>query len=96
VKALAIAGSNLRRTLRERSNVFFIFLFPMLMIFVLGAAFGGSGEPRLGVAVERPGPLADRLVALLSAEGGAEVRRAASGAAVVAAVERGEYEVGPG
>lgn len=94
MKALAIAGANLRRTLRERSNIFFIFLFPMMMIFVLGAAFGGSGEPTLGVAVERPGPLSDRLVAALDRADGVRVEHAGSAARVTEAVERGEYEVG--
>lgn len=94
MKTLAIAGTNLRRTLRERSNIFFIFLFPLLMIFVIGAAFGGTGEPRLGVAVTEPGPLAERLVTGLSAEGAVDVRRAGSEAEVIDAVERGRYEVG--
>jgi ABC-2 type transport system permease protein len=94
VKALAIAGANLRRTLRERSNVFFIFLFPLLMIFAIGAAFGGSGEPRIGLAVADPGPLAARLVAGLTDADGVEVHRAGSAGELTAAVERGEYEVG--
>lgn len=94
MKALAIAGTNLRRTLRERSSIFFIFLFPMLMIFAVGAAFGGTGQPRLGVAVVEPGPLTDRLVSELRGAPGVDARLAESRSTLVGAVERGEYEVG--
>jgi ABC-2 type transport system permease protein len=49
---LAIAGVNLRRMVRYRPNLFFMLLFPMLLILVIGAAFGGDFTPRLGVVVE--------------------------------------------
>ena len=49
MKAFTIAGVNLRRFFRDRSNVFWVFIFPILLILVLGAAFGGSSDPRLGV-----------------------------------------------
>ena len=48
MKELAIAGTDLRRLLRWRANVFFLFLLPMLIILLLGAAFGGSSA-RIGV-----------------------------------------------
>ena len=57
MKTLAVAATNLRRTLRVRTNVFFVFVFPMLLILILGLAFGGSGEARVGVVAARPGPL---------------------------------------
>ena len=41
--ALAIAGVELRRFLRDRSNIFFVFIFPLLLVLVLGAQFGGGG-----------------------------------------------------
>ncbi|MDD9206314.1 ABC transporter permease [Georgenia sp. 10Sc9-8] len=40
---LAIAGVELRRFLRDRSNIFFVFLFPLLLVLVIGAQFGGGG-----------------------------------------------------
>lgn len=46
----AIAAVELRRFLRDRSNVFFVFIFPLLMVFVLGSQFGGSG-PDTQVAI---------------------------------------------
>ena len=61
MKALAIAGTDLRRLLRWRANVFFLFLLPMLIILLLGAAFGGSAA-RIGVVGGTTG-LGQRLVA---------------------------------
>lgn len=65
MKTLWIAVTNLRRTFRMRTNIFFIFIFPMLLILVLGATFGGSSSPRLGVVSARSGPLGTALVHLL-------------------------------
>ncbi|HEX9854940.1 MAG TPA: ABC transporter permease [Acidimicrobiia bacterium] len=48
-KVLAIALNAVRRLLRDRSSIFFVFIFPMLLILVIGATFGGSFEPTLGV-----------------------------------------------
>jgi ABC-2 type transport system permease protein len=62
VKALWIALANLRRMFRTRANIFFAFVFPMLLILVLGATFGGSSTPRLGVVSARSGPLGAALV----------------------------------
>ena len=49
MKALAIAATDLRRLLRWRANVFFLFLLPMMIILLLGAAFGGANQARIGV-----------------------------------------------
>jgi ABC-2 type transport system permease protein len=92
-RAFAIAGVNLRRMLRDRANIFFVLLFPMLLILVLGIAFGGSFEPRLGV-VAADGPLADRLVAALAADERIRVERVDSESAMRTAVERGELAAG--
>lgn len=63
---VAIAGTALRRYFRDRSNYFFVFLFPMLLILVLGLQFGG--EPTLGrVAVVGRGAGVDTLVRELKA-----------------------------
>jgi ABC-2 type transport system permease protein len=64
---LTVAGVELRRFLRDRSNVFFVFLFPLLLVLVLGAQFGGSSSARVAVA----GPeaaLRDALVHALEAD----------------------------
>ena len=61
MKALWIAATNLRRTFRMRTNIFFIFVFPMILILALGATFGGSSSPRLGVVSQGSGPLGTAL-----------------------------------
>lgn len=49
MKALAITSVNVKRLLREPSTIFFVFIFPMLLILVIGASFGGSFRPKVGV-----------------------------------------------
>jgi ABC-2 type transport system permease protein len=86
---LTIAGVNLRRTLRDRTNAFFVVLFPLLMVMVLGLAFGGEYTPRVAVVVEQSGPLSDELVEELESSGGFEVVRAGDRAEAVDGVETG-------
>ena len=42
-KVLSIASTGLRRFLRERENIFFVFIFPILIILFVGIQFGSSG-----------------------------------------------------
>jgi ABC-2 type transport system permease protein len=93
-KILAIAGANVRRTLRERVSLFFILVFPMLLILVLGLAFGGSFDPRVGVVGDRSRPLTAALLDRLETADGVAVRVMESESALVGAVERGELEAG--
>lgn len=51
MKVLAIATNSLRRLIRTRANLFFVFALPLLLILVLGLTVGGS-TPRIGVFVE--------------------------------------------
>jgi ABC-2 type transport system permease protein len=44
-RVLTIAGVELRRFLRDRSNIFFVFIFPLLLVVVIGSQFGGGGSP---------------------------------------------------
>jgi len=67
MKMIAIAGADTRRLLRWRANVFFLFVLPMLIILLLGAAFGGGATSRLGIVQQDHGPLARRFVAALRA-----------------------------
>jgi ABC-2 type transport system permease protein len=92
VKALAIAGTDLRRLLRWRANLFFLFLLPMLIILLLGAAFGGSSA-RIGVVGGTTG-LGQRLVAGIDARQSIEVRRFAGERDLERAVARGRVEAG--
>ena len=92
VKALAIAATDLRRLLRWRANVFFLFLLPMLIILLLGAAFGGSSA-RIGV-VGGTGGLGHRLVTGVEAQRAVEVRRFAGERDLERAVARGRVDAG--
>jgi linearmycin/streptolysin S transport system permease protein len=89
--ALTIAGANLRRTLRDRTNLFFVVLFPLLMITVLGLAFGGQTAPRVAVVADDSQPLAQALVAELR-DTSLEVQEYGDRAAAVSAVETGRVE----
>jgi ABC-2 type transport system permease protein len=94
MKAFTIARVNLRRFLRDRSNVFWVFIFPIVLILVLGSAFGGSSDPRLGVHNGGDGPLAAELVGALEGQAGIRVIDFASRDDLVVTVERGEVEAG--
>lgn len=45
---LVIAANNLRRLVRVRGNLFFVFVLPLMLILVLGLTVGND-EPRIGV-----------------------------------------------
>jgi len=94
VKALTIAANELRRLLRWRANIFFLFILPMLIILLLGAAFGGSGTARVGVIEGRSGPLARQFLAALDARPAIELRRYSSATGLQHAVARGDLDAG--
>lgn len=90
-----LAATDLRRLVRWRANLFFLFLLPMLLILVLGATFG-SGSARVGVVgPDGPaGPLARELVAELDRLPSVELKRFDSRAELRMAVSRGRVEAG--
>jgi ABC-2 type transport system permease protein len=100
MKAWTIAVTNLRRMLRIRSNIFFVFVFPMLLILVLGATIGGAGTPRLGVVIARHGPFSDALFRELERTPDLRVERITNKSALLTMIERGNLsgglEVPPG
>ena len=69
MKALAIAGANVRRLLRDRTGLFFVFVFPIVIIITIGATFGGGFVARLGVVSPGEGPLEAELVELSRTRG---------------------------
>jgi ABC-2 type transport system permease protein len=93
-KTLAIAATELRRLLRWKASAFFLVLLPFLIILLLGAAFGGATNARLGVLGGTDGPLARALVAGLDAQPSTEVRRYGSLGALERAVARGDVDGG--
>ncbi|MGZ4294547.1 MAG: ABC transporter permease [Solirubrobacteraceae bacterium] len=94
MKVLAIAANELRRLFRWRANVFFLFVLPMLIILLLGAAFGGSQKARLGVLGGTRGALGGQLVAALREQPSTQVVRYRRIGALQQAVARGDADAG--
>ncbi len=93
-RVLAIAGATLRRLARDRSNIFFILIFPILLVLVVGIAFGGDDDLSLGVVAPADDPLADRVVSALRADGSLDLHDYASESTLRSAVEHGRVEGG--
>jgi ABC-2 type transport system permease protein len=94
MKAIVIALNDLRRTFRRRVNFFFVFVFPMMLILVLGATFGNASSPRLGVVLAKSGPLAGDLLRQLQRTPRLQVSVVGSDAALLTGVERGNFDAG--
>ncbi len=90
-RVLAIAGTDLRRLFRERSNLFFVLVLPLVLIVVLGSVFG-SFEPRIAVVHGGDGPLATDLAEAIIAIDGADVQRRSGVDAAVRALQRDDLE----
>ncbi len=94
MKALHIAANAVRRLLRDPSNIFFVFVFPMLLIVVIGAAFGGEFEPRLGVVNESAGSFSTALIDRLDQEQTLRVDILDDRSLLEDQVARGRFEAG--
>jgi linearmycin/streptolysin S transport system permease protein len=94
MKAFAIAANELRRLLRWRANIFFLFVLPMLIILLLGAAFGGSQNARMGVRDRDPGPLARQFITALAHRPSVRLIRYSNQSALQTAVARGDVDAG--
>lgn len=77
---LTIAGTELRRFLRDRSNLFFTFVFPLVLILLIGSQFGGAGGQSSVVLAAPPSALHDDLARAM-ADAGIDVATAGDGAA---------------
>lgn len=85
---LAVAAVSLRRYLRERSNLFFVFVLPMMIIFLIGLSFGSESGSELGVVVPVTGEAVDRAEAVVARLPADRVVRYEDREAAVSAVER--------
>ncbi|MEA2026709.1 MAG: ABC transporter permease [Chloroflexota bacterium] len=93
--ALEIARVNLLRVFRDRTNLFFVFLLPLILIIAMGAAFGGAGASRLGLVSVDAGLLGDELVNLIEAgEVDVDVRERSTLEELQSGVEDGQLEFG--
>jgi linearmycin/streptolysin S transport system permease protein len=94
MKALTIAATDLRRLLRWRANIFFLFVLPMLIILLLGAAFGGANKARIGLVNADSGRLAQQFVTALRARQSTAVIRYTSRSKLESAVAHGDVDAG--
>ncbi len=94
-KALDIARVNLLRQVRDRSDLFFVFILPTIIIVALGLQFGGVARARLGVVAPVGDLAAQALVTALAADTTRlEVRPISDVATLRSQVERGQLEAG--
>lgn len=94
MKVLAIAWANVKRMLRERSNIFFVFIFPLALILLIGAQFGGGFTPVVGLHNAGQGEIADAVIAELEAYEGLQLAHYDDRARLITAVERGDVSAG--
>jgi ABC-2 type transport system permease protein len=93
-KAGAIAGASLRRLTREWSALFFLFVFPIVLVMVIGLTFGGDASSAIGVVAPDGDPLAADVVHALERNDGLDVHRYGSEASLRRAVEQGHVDGG--
>jgi ABC-2 type transport system permease protein len=94
VKALSIGWVNLKRMIRERSNIFFVFIFPIALVLLIGVQFGGGFAPVVGVHRADDGQLSDEIVTGLEEDGSVEVLEFEDDDELTTAVERGSAQAG--
>lgn len=90
---LAIAAKDLRLLLRDKGNVFFTFVFPVLIAIFFGLVFGGGsrrGQIEIALVVESDAPFALSLAAALEKDGAFAVTRHATRDEAIARVRAGE------
>lgn len=94
MKALSIGWVNIKRMVRERSNIFFVFIFPIALVLLIGVQFGGGFEPVVGVHEDGGGQVSADIVAALDGEESLELREYESIDELTTAVERGSAQAG--
>lgn len=94
MRVLAIGLANVRRMLRERSNIFFVFIFPIAIILLIGAQFGGGVDPAVGLYKADDGEIAGSMATGIEALDGIDVISYQTQDRLVAAVERGNVQAG--
>lgn len=93
-KVLTIGYSNVRRMLRERSNIFFVFIFPIAIILLIGLQFGSGFDPIVGVFQDDNGEISEAIVDELNSTDGLETRTFLIEEELLSAVEQGHIQAG--
>ena len=93
MKALTITWVALLRLVRDRSNIFFVFVLPIGIILIIGAQFGGGFTPTIGVVVEESaGELGEELASAIGVRDDVDISSFSSTEDAVTAVERGTVQ----
>ncbi|MGB3764179.1 MAG: ABC transporter permease [Ornithinimicrobium sp.] len=90
---LAVTGVELRRWLADRSNIFFVFIFPLVLVVVIGSSFGGDGPAAKVAIAGGDSTLRTAIVDQLSGDGDAQVSLGGE-EAIREQVGRGRTDVG--
>lgn len=93
-KILAIGTVSVVRLMRDRLNLFFVFVLPTMLIVVIGVVFGSGIAPRLGIVSPGSGEFETEIVEQLLAVEVFDTTVLADRAEMLQAVERGELELG--
>ena len=91
-RPLVIAGANLRRLLRNRLDLFFILVLPLIIVLVTGLQFGSGFQARVGLLAVEGGELADELATSLERDW--EVHRYADAGELAGDVSDGRVAFG--
>jgi ABC-2 type transport system permease protein len=94
VKALSIGWVNVRRMIRERSNIFFVFIFPVALVLLIGIQFGSGFALVVGVNQGESSELSEEIVEALEDAESVEVQRFENLDELRGAVERGTAQAG--
>jgi ABC-2 type transport system permease protein len=94
VNAVRIATVNFKRLTRDRVGLFFVFVFPIVLILMIGTSFGGDFTPKLGLMAQGDGAFSDELVKSLRGRRAIEVEVYDDRGSLDDAVERGFVESG--
>jgi ABC-2 type transport system permease protein len=93
-RVVAIGRIELLRLFRDRSNLFFVFLFPLLLVVLIGAGFGGGFETRVGLVGAEEDPSAGSLREAIDELDGFAAVAVASADELEDAVARGRLMAG--
>jgi ABC-2 type transport system permease protein len=80
--------------MRDLVGVFFLFVFPLVIILMIGTVFGGEFTPRIGVHLGSDDEMSEAFVADLGERPDIEVELVDDRDALVDAVQRGTFEAG--
>jgi ABC-2 type transport system permease protein len=94
MKPLHIAWVNVKRMLREGGNIFFVFIFPIALVLLIGVQFGGDFAPAVGISTADGGTLTSEIVSALESDDSVTLTEFESEDELRVAVERGRAQVG--